>query len=132
MPKVLIIDDDLAVREAFARTMRHAGFEVATVENGVAALTRLATEQFDALICDYKMPELGGHGFYEQLEEQLPHLARRVIFVTAYAEDPRIRNFLTQTGQPVMDKPVDIDLLVAEVKNLIARNSRPSSPGQAL
>ena len=132
MPRVLIVDDDKAVREAFARTMRHAGFEVVAVENGIAALKELGREVFDAIVCDLKMPDLGGQGFFEQAEEQFPAVAARTVFVSAYIDDPRIRSFLDQTGQPVLQKPVDINELVAEVKKLIARKSRPSYPGQAL
>ena len=132
MARVLIVDDDTSVREAFARTMRHAGFEVVAVENGIAALKELGRESFDAIVCDYKMPELGGQGFFEQAEEQFPAVASRTVFVSAYIDDPRIKSFLDRTGQPVLQKPVDINELVAEVKNLIARKSRPSYPGQAL
>src|SRR5690242_12717270 len=133
MPRVLIVDDDTLVREAFARTMRHAGFEVVAVENGIAALKELGLGSFDAIICDYKMPELGGQGFFEQAEEQFPAVASRTVFVSAYTDDPRIRSFLDQTGQPLLQKPVDIAELVAEVKNVIARKSGPSFPrGQGL
>src|SRR6266850_3399202 len=121
MPDVLIVEDDDAVRSAFERTLRHAGFDVTAVENGVVALREIAKRDFDAVVCDYKMPELGGLGFYEQLEELFPPLAGRVVFATAYAEDPRIRRFLDQTGQPVLAKPVETQNLVVEINRLIAR-----------
>jgi CheY-like chemotaxis protein len=124
MSDVLVVDDDNAVRDAFVRTLRHAGFEVTAVENGVNALLEIAKRDFDAVVCDYKMPELGGLGFYEQLEEQFPALASRVVFATAYAEDPKIRKFLDLTGQPVLAKPVETQNLVAEVQRLIARRRK--------
>ncbi len=130
MPSVLIVDDDKAVRDAFARVLKHAGMDVTAVENGVLGLRELGQREFDAVVCDYKMPELGGEGFFEQLEELFPEVTRRVVFVTAYADDPKIRGFLDQTGQVVLAKPVDTGVLVGEVQALIAKGrKRPSMPG---
>src|SRR5437868_10796274 len=112
MTEILIVEDDQAVRDAFTRTLRHGGFQVTSAGNGVAALQVLGQQTFDAIISDYRMPELGGQGFYEQLEERFPSMASRIVFVTAYAEDPKIRKFLDQTGQPILGKPVETrDLL---------------------
>src|SRR5438105_144580 len=74
MAEILIVEDDQAVRDAFTRTLRHGGFHVTTAENGVAALQVLGQQTFDAIISDYRMPELGGQGFYEQLEERFPSM----------------------------------------------------------
>ena len=128
MPEILIVDDDQAVRDAFTRTLRHAGFSVTAADNGVTALQLLAQRDFDAIVSDYRMSELGGQGFYEQLEERFPALASRVVFVTAYADDPKIRVFLDQTGQPVLSKPVETQDLVDAVTQLATRR-RPSQSG---
>jgi len=129
MPEILIVEDDQAVRDAFTRTLKHAGFEVTPVENGVSALQLLGQRLFDAIVSDYRMPELGGQGFYEQLEERFPEMAGRVIFVTAYADDSKIRTFLTQTGQPVLAKPVETADLVNAVQQLVRRKSRSTFGG---
>jgi CheY-like chemotaxis protein len=128
MPEILIVEDDQAVREAFTRTLRHAGFQVTSAENGVAALLILAQRSFDAIVSDYRMPELGGQGFYEQLEEKFPEMAGRVVFVTAYADDPKIRTFLDQTGQMALAKPVETADLVKAVQQMVTKKRR-SSPG---
>jgi CheY-like chemotaxis protein len=131
--QILIVDDDAAIREAFSRTLRHAGFEVTAVENGVAALEEIAQRNFEVVVCDYSMPRLGGQGFYEQIEERFPAVAARVVFVTAHADDPRIQAFLDHTGQPVLQIPVDIQTLVSEVQLIATRvRGRPSSPNYGL
>lgn len=130
---VLVVDDDDAVRDAFSRVLRFAGFVVTPVANGVAALREIARSDFEIVVSDFSMPELSGQGFYEQLEERFPAVAARVLFVTAYADNPAIRKFLDETGQPVLMKPVDPQVLVAEVKQMVARNARRhSSPGYGL
>jgi two-component system response regulator GlrR len=119
MAEILIVEDDQAVRDALTRTLRHGGFQVTTAENGVAALQLLGQQEFDAIVSDYRMPELSGQGFYEQLEEKFPAMASRIVFVTAYAEDVKIRKFLDQTGQPVLGKPVETRDLLEAVKRLV-------------
>jgi len=128
MPEVLIVEDDQSVRSAFTHAMQHGGFRATSAENGVSALQLLAGWDFDVIVCDYKMPELSGRGFYEQIEERFPAMASRVVFVTAYSDDPKVQDFLKQTGQPVLTKPVDVHELLDAVKQVITRNAgRPSS-----
>ena len=121
MPSVLIVDDDRANRDAFARILAHAGFEVAIAEHGVAALDTLNTRDFDVIVSDVKMPELSGKGFYEQLEELFPQSAGRVVFVTAYADDPKLQDFFKAAGQPVLGKPVELGALVEAVREIAAK-----------
>lgn len=120
MSVVLVVEDDRANREAFSRILTRAGFEVEGAENGLDALDRLATETYQAIVCDISMPLLSGIGFYEQLEEGSPGMAGRVIFVTGYADDPRVREFLKRTGQPIIQKPVELPALVEAVQRMAA------------
>ncbi|MBI4421771.1 MAG: response regulator [Gemmatimonadetes bacterium] len=125
---VLIVEDVQAIREVFTRILRRAGFEVTAVEDGIAALTEIARRDFQAVISDYSMPALGGRGFFEQLEERFPATAARVVFVTAFAEDSQIREFLDQTGQPVLGKPVEISELVEVVRRVAGRGPSGGYP----
>lgn len=120
MSAVLVVEDDRANREAFSKILTRAGFQVEGAENGLDALDRLSTETYQAIVCDISMPLLSGIGFYEQLEEANPDMAGRVIFVTAYADDPRVREFLDQTGQPIMEKPIELPALVEAVQRVAA------------
>lgn len=120
MPTVLVVEDDRANREAFSKILTWAGFSVKTAENGLEALDRLSHETFEAIVCDISMPLLSGIGFFEQLEEESPDMAGRIVFVTAFADDPRVREFLDKTGQPVMEKPIELPALVEAVQKLVA------------
>ena len=119
MPTVLVIDDDRANREAFGKILTRAAFDVQYAENGLDALDRIAAESYDAIVCDISMPMLSGIGFFEQLEEISPEMAGRVVFVTAYADDPRVMTFLKQTGRPVMEKPIELASLVEAVRQIL-------------
>ena len=56
--------------------------------------------RFDVVICDVRMPQLGGMGLFQQLEERYPTMASRMIFLTGGGEDPEVGPFLVTSGQP--------------------------------
>ena len=124
MPSVLIVEDDRANREAFKRILKRAGFEVASVENGLDALDVLSRETYDVIVCDISMPLLSGIGFFEQLEGVAPGMGRRILFVTAYADDKRVREFIDKTGQPVLEKPVELPALVEAAQRVAAQKEK--------
>jgi len=121
MQSVLIVEDDPANRDAFARILAHAGFEVTVAEDGIAAMRALASRRFAVIVSDVKMPQLSGKGFFEQIEESDPDAAGRVVFVTAYAGDPGLQEFFRGSGQPVLQKPVELGALVDAVREVAER-----------
>ncbi|WP_027346607.1 response regulator transcription factor [Hamadaea tsunoensis] len=58
--RILVVDDDAAVRDSLARTLRFEGYEVATADDGQQALTAVAGGEPDALVLDVSMPALDG------------------------------------------------------------------------
>jgi CheY-like chemotaxis protein len=60
LARLLIVDDEQLVRELHARVLSLEGYEVETVEDGVAGLERLAEEHFDLVLTDRQMPKLDG------------------------------------------------------------------------
>jgi hypothetical protein len=73
---------------------------------------------------------LNGLELFDQLKVQHPELAERLVFVTAWNNDPEIRAALSQAGRPVVEKPFDIQDLVALVRHVA--EDRPSIPGATL
>lgn len=120
-PDVLIVDDDVDVRRAHAKVLERAGFSVLAVDSGQAAFSELAQRPYRVLVCDYQMPALKGGALFEQIEEAFPPMASRVVFVTAWARDREIRGILEKSGQPILEKPVESDDLVAAVRRIYDR-----------
>jgi CheY-like chemotaxis protein len=58
--RVLVADDDRAIRESLARALELEGYDVATVADGVETLTRVRRDDFDALVVDVMMPGVDG------------------------------------------------------------------------
>lgn len=118
---VLVLEDEPAQRDALARLFGISGLEVRGVSNGLEAFEALRAKDYLAIVCDIRMPELSGPTFFDQLEEIFPHLTRRVVFVSAYADEPEIRAFLVRTGQPFLRKPYDVNELVDLVRAVMKR-----------
>lgn len=119
--RVLIIEDDVANRTALTKAIRKAGFEADAAEDGIAGYARLQQQSYGVIVCDVRMPYLGGKSFFEQIEEAYPNMASRVVFVTAWANEPDTRAFLERTGQPFLPKPYDVEQLTQAVADIARR-----------
>ena len=113
---LLLADDDVRVRDGLAKVLRRYGFRVETAENGLAAFAELQRRTFDAIVSDIKMPFMDGMRLYERLATDYPESAQRVVFITGYADDLKVHEFLDATGQPLLHKPFDVVDLVRAVR----------------
>ena len=81
--KLLIVDDELSVRDSLAKWFTEEGYEVATAENANEALTRVAEQTFEVALVDIKMRGTDGIELQRRLHELDPELI--VIMMTGYA-----------------------------------------------
>src|ERR1700758_5573538 len=81
--KLLIVDDELSVRDSLGKWFREEGYEVHTAEDASHALTRLAAHTFDAALLDIKMHGTDGIELQHRMHEAAPDLI--VIMMTGYA-----------------------------------------------
>jgi two-component system response regulator AtoC len=58
--RILVVDDEASLRDAVGRILAAEGYEVREAEDGRAALRLLEAEQFDFILCDLRMPVMGG------------------------------------------------------------------------
>ncbi len=119
--KVLLIDDDPGIREAFRRILEREGFAITTVGGAVAAFAELKLHCFEAIVCDVILPEADGTSFFEELKEEYPEMESRVEFVTGWIEEEKVKRLLEYTGQPFLPKPVDFGELVRVVRQTVVR-----------
>jgi len=103
--RVLVVDDEIEIREMLADVLRGAGCSVDLAEDGEAALDKLARARYDAVFTDLRMPRLDGAGLYRRIESHHPGLARRVIFVSGDSLSGALPNFISTSGRPILEKP---------------------------
>ncbi len=117
--RILVVEDDDSNRNVMSRLFRKLGHTVTSVANGYEAHDTLQREKFDCIICDLRMPTLGGKTLYEQMENKDPDAASRFVFVTGDYTRPESYEFLQRSGRPVIGKPYEVDELLAAVATVL-------------
>ncbi len=114
MKKILLIEDNLDVRENTAEILELSGYEVATAENGKNGVQKALESQFDLVICDIMMPELDGYGVLRILSKNPKTNSIPFIFLSAKAEKQDFRRGMQLGADDYLTKPFDdVDLLNA-------------------
>jgi len=116
---ILEVDDDQQLASALQWILADENFLVDVVFNGREALLKVKAHDYDAVICDLKMPRLRGDEFYLKAKEIRPSLADRFIFITGFATDPKIALFLTEHDVKYLVKPFVVGGLINCVKELL-------------
>ena len=115
--KVLVIDDDDALAEVVRQVLREAGYSVATVRHGAAALELVRHISPDLILLDLSMPIMDGWSFVAQYRRMAKESAR-VVLLTANPQAQEIARTLGADGY--ITKPFDVDELVLIVGREIA------------
>jgi len=116
---ILVVESDDTTREVLGEVFRSAGHRVLPARNGLEAFTLLEQESVDCIISETRLSRLSGEGLYSQVEQRLPHLTRRFVFIAGDTQDPGVREFLDRTGCLLVPKPFDVELLVEAVDEVI-------------
>lgn len=117
---ILIVDDDEAVTQTFARMLRMEGFEVRTAVNAESGLADASEHHPDAIILDLRMPLVDGLGFLRQLRSTDGIGQTPVAIVTGdYFLDEHVSAELKQLGAELKFKPLWLDDLVALARTLL-------------
>lgn len=117
---ILVVDDDQQLASALQWILADENFLVDVAFDGKGALLKVKAHEYDAVICDLKMPQLRGDQFYLQAREMRPSLADRFIFITGFAADPYIALFFNHHDVKYLVKPFSISVLINCVKELLA------------
>lgn len=120
-PRVLIAEDNAALREVVRFNLLHAGYEVLTVANGQEALKVLQREHFDLIITDQQMPEMTGYELCERLVQDPKHAGTPIVMLTAKGFELDLPHLSRELGvREVVVKPFSPQQLVQTVHNCLA------------
>ena len=115
MIRILLAEDDDAMRQYLARALERAGYEVSSVDCGTAALPLLERESFDLLLTDIVMPEMDGIELAQHASRVAPEM--RVMFITGFAA-VTLKAGKAVPQAKVLSKPFHLRDLVLEVDRL--------------
>jgi len=116
--RVLLIDDDPALRRALVRLLsaHHVIIEADGGSGGITAIDSGA--HFDAVLCDLMMPDLDGPAVYEHIARTRPLLLDHLAFLSGGAFTPRVRRFLDEVATQVVEKPASREALLRVIDGL--------------
>lgn len=113
--RVLVIDDEEELLRALSAILGET-HEVQVAASGTAALELLRRDrQFDAVLCDVMMPDIGGIELFEELSRFDHRFARRVVFMTGGVFTERAREFLARSSNRWLEKPFDRQQLLEAI-----------------
>ncbi len=123
---VLVVDDDIELALTYQALLQIHDYRASTAANGEEALKLVRNGDVDAILCDLNMPEMGGDLFFDRVGHVQPHLLKRFIFVTAYADNPLYETFLRRSKVPVFAKPVSFERLLEKLKAVLGTAVEPA------
>jgi len=126
MPRILLAEDDDAVRDMLRATLERDGFEVVAVANVCDALRHIATENFDALLSDLHMPH-AGDGFTVVSAMRHTHPRAVTLVLSGYPAIDEALSAIRLQADEVLTKPIQIAVLREAIRKKLV-NPGPRSP----
>lgn len=119
--KIMVVDDDLYIRELYIEVLKQEGYEVDSAVNGEEAFNKLKQGGYDIILLDIMMPKMDGLGVMDSLNNNPPPVKNGpVIFLTNLDHDPLIKDAMSKGAAAFIVKaditPPD---LVAQVKKYL-------------
>jgi two-component system chemotaxis response regulator CheY len=118
--KILVVDDDLNLRETLGIILQNAGYEVACAENAQQGLLQLQTRNFDLVFLDHKMPDMTGLTLLTVLHRAYPGLP--VLFLTASGSPELEKEARSRGVEGYIVKPADPETILALVQSICPVN----------
>ena len=112
--RVILVDDDLGMRETLADVLRVKGYHVEAAASGRDALKQLAADPFDVAVVDIKLPDISGLGLLEEIKRTSPRT--EVVFVTAFASVATATQAVNGAAFAYVTKPFEMDQLLATLR----------------
>ncbi|HXW62981.1 MAG TPA: sigma-54 dependent transcriptional regulator [Candidatus Acidoferrales bacterium] len=115
MPKgsILVVDDEVEIREGLEELLTSENFEVTLAETGAAGLAKLEERPFDLILLDVSLPDCNGIDMLRDLRQRDPNLA--IILITAFGSIDMARAAFKSGAQDYITKPWNNDELIAQI-----------------
>lgn len=117
--RVLVVDDERAIRDTLREILEDAGYEVAVAEDGVKALEQFNQERYDVVLCDIKMPGMDGIELLDKLqaESEVP-----VVMVSGHGTIETAVDAIKRGAYDYIEKPLDLNRLLVSIRNALDKS----------
>jgi len=115
MSKILIVDDEAAIRSALKEVLEYEGFTISEAPDGEAALKMVLKESFDLIFCDIKMPKLDGLEFLSELKKEEINVP--VVMITGHGTIDTAVEAIKRGAYDFIQKPLDLNRVLVSTRN---------------
>lgn len=115
MSKILIIDDERAIRNTLMEILQHEGYKIDTAENGEDGFEKFKKNSYDVVLCDIKMPRMDGLEFLEKSREVNPDVP--LIMISGHGNIDTAVEAVKKGAYDYISKPPDLNRLLITIRN---------------
>lgn len=124
MKKLIVIEDESALREEIVDILKFEGYKILSADNGATGLQLIRQEKPDLVLCDIMMPEMDGFEVLEKLKSESPESLPPFIFITALTERHNIRKGMEFGADDYLTKPFTRNELLNTIKSRLDKFSK--------
>ncbi len=124
MKKILVIEDNLEVRENLEEILELSGYEVIAAEDGKVGVEKALSNMPDLILCDVMMPQLDGFGVLNILSKRTETSSIPFVFLTAKAEKTDFRRGMNLGADDYITKPFYKDELLSVIETRLRKSER--------
>lgn len=124
-PHLLLVDDDEAITGALGAFLERSGYRVSIAGNGAAAVTMVAQDRPELVVCDVLMPHMDGREFVRRV--RLDDSALPIILLTQVGESWERSAALDEGADDYLNKPFDPQELLSRIRAVLRRSGRAGS-----
>ncbi len=117
MPNILVIDDEKSIRETLKEILSFEKYDVELAENGKRGLLALKKNDFDAILCDIKMPEMDGLEFLDEVIKLYPDIP--IIMISGHGNIETAVEATKKGAYDFITKPPDLNRLLITLRNAV-------------
>ena len=122
--RILVVDDEPALRRTLERALKGHHYEVVSVADPHAAYQILGESAFDLVLLDVRLPQMPGDAFFLAIVRMWPRLLSRVILMSGDPSPQQPEWPAELAGCPVLYKPFSLETLARTVSQVLASNER--------
>jgi DNA-binding NtrC family response regulator len=121
MGKILIVDDERAIRRALREILEFESFEVDEAEDGAAGLTMIETNEYDIIFSDIKMPKMDGLELLEEVQKR--NIDCPIIMISGHGNIETAVDAIKKGAFDFIEKPLDLNRILVTVRNAKEKSS---------
>jgi DNA-binding NtrC family response regulator len=120
MSKILIIDDERSIRNTLKDILSYEKYEISLAEDGIAGLEMAQNEEFDAILCDIKMPQMDGIEVLDKIQEL--GIDTPVIMISGHGNIDTAVEAIKKGAFDFIEKPLDLNRILITIRNAMDKS----------